>query len=81
MAARVSCVVVEAIKEYGSAPFVVVAESLARKSSLGSRLGSHLLPQPHPTISHDGCCQGGLWVACTNISTRRGWDLMISSAL
>lgn len=33
----------EAIKEYGSTPFVVVVESLAQKTSLGSRLGSHLL--------------------------------------
>ncbi|KAL4898983.1 hypothetical protein BDW74DRAFT_164178 [Aspergillus multicolor] len=33
----------EAIKEYGSSPFVVVVESLAQKTSLGSRLGSHLL--------------------------------------
>ncbi|KIA75802.1 hypothetical protein HK57_00416 [Aspergillus ustus] len=33
----------EAIKEYGSAPFVIVVESLAQKTSLGSRLGSHLL--------------------------------------
>ncbi|KAL4874692.1 thiamine diphosphate-binding protein [Aspergillus karnatakaensis] len=33
----------EAIKEYGSSPFVVVIESLAQKTSLGSRLGSHLL--------------------------------------
>ncbi|KAL4864093.1 hypothetical protein BDV12DRAFT_176696 [Aspergillus spectabilis] len=33
----------DAIKEYGSSPFVVVVESLAQKTSLGSRLGSHLL--------------------------------------
>ncbi|KAL2824244.1 thiamine diphosphate-binding protein [Aspergillus cavernicola] len=33
----------DAIKEYGSTPFVVVVESLAQKTSLGSRLGSHLL--------------------------------------
>ncbi|KAL5366131.1 thiamine diphosphate-binding protein [Aspergillus floccosus] len=33
----------EAIKIYGSSPFVVVVESLAQKTSLGSRLGSHLL--------------------------------------
>ncbi|EAU29280.1 hypothetical protein ATEG_10283 [Aspergillus terreus NIH2624] len=33
----------EAIKVYGSSPFVVVVESLAQKTSLGSRLGSHLL--------------------------------------
>jgi transketolase len=33
----------EAIKEYGSSPFVIVVESLAQKTSLGSRLGSHLL--------------------------------------
>lgn len=33
----------QAIKEYGSTPFVVVVESLAQKTSLGSRLGSHLL--------------------------------------
>ncbi|KAL2864400.1 thiamine diphosphate-binding protein [Aspergillus lucknowensis] len=33
----------DAIREYGSAPFVVVVESLAQKTSLGSRLGSHLL--------------------------------------
>ncbi|RDW61128.1 uncharacterized protein DSM5745_10626 [Aspergillus mulundensis] len=33
----------DAIREYGSSPFVVVVESLAQKTSLGSRLGSHLL--------------------------------------
>ncbi|KAL2810341.1 thiamine diphosphate-binding protein [Aspergillus granulosus] len=33
----------KAINEYGSSPFVVVVESLAQKTSLGSRLGSHLL--------------------------------------
>ncbi|KAL3477080.1 thiamine diphosphate-binding protein [Aspergillus californicus] len=33
----------DAIKVYGSSPFVVVVESLAQKTSLGSRLGSHLL--------------------------------------
>lgn len=33
----------EAIKVYGSSPFVLVVESLAQKTGVGSRLGSHLL--------------------------------------
>ena len=33
----------EAIKVYGSSPFVVVVESIAQKTGLGSRLGTHLL--------------------------------------
>ncbi|KAI9372258.1 thiamine diphosphate-binding protein [Aspergillus egyptiacus] len=33
----------DAIREYGSTGFVVVVESLAQKTSLGSRIGSHLL--------------------------------------
>lgn len=33
----------ETIKLYGSSPFVVVVESIAQKTGLGSRLGSHLL--------------------------------------
>lgn len=33
----------EAIREYGGSPFVLVVESLAQKTGLGSRLGTHLL--------------------------------------
>ncbi|KAJ5657881.1 uncharacterized protein N7484_001530 [Penicillium longicatenatum] len=33
----------EAIKHYGSSPFVLVVESIAQKTGLGSRLGTHLL--------------------------------------
>jgi transketolase C-terminal domain/subunit len=33
----------EALKEYGSAPFVLSVESIAQKTGLGSRLGTHLL--------------------------------------
>ncbi|KAI9926295.1 hypothetical protein ASPWEDRAFT_45636 [Aspergillus wentii DTO 134E9] len=33
----------EAIKVYGSSPFVLVVESIAQKTGLGSRLGTHLL--------------------------------------
>ena len=33
----------ETIKIYGSSPFVVVIESIAQKTGLGSRLGAHLL--------------------------------------
>ncbi|KGO47326.1 Transketolase, N-terminal [Penicillium expansum] len=33
----------EAIKIYGSSPFVLVVESIAQKTGLGSRLGTHLL--------------------------------------
>nr|ATL64770.1 sesquiterpene synthase [Aquilaria sinensis] len=33
----------ETIKVYGSSPFVVVVESIAQKTGLGSRLGTHLL--------------------------------------
>jgi len=33
----------DAIKVYGSTPFVVVVESIAQKTGLGSRLGTHLL--------------------------------------
>nr|ASK38703.1 putative transketolase [Paecilomyces divaricatus] len=33
----------DTIKVYGSTPFVVVVESIAQKTGLGSRLGSHLL--------------------------------------
>lgn len=33
----------DAIKTYGSSPFVLVVESIAQKTGLGSRLGSHLL--------------------------------------
>lgn len=33
----------EAIKIYGSSPFVVVVESIAQKTGLGSRLGTHML--------------------------------------
>ena len=33
----------EAIKMYGSSPFVVVVESIAQKTGLGSRLGTYLL--------------------------------------
>lgn len=33
----------EAIKNYGSSPFVLVVESIAQKTGLGSRLGTHLL--------------------------------------
>lgn len=33
----------EAIKVYGSSPFVVVVESIAQKTGLGSRLGTHML--------------------------------------
>ncbi|KAJ5628504.1 hypothetical protein N7490_010732 [Penicillium lividum] len=33
----------EAIKVYGSSPFVMVVESIAQKTGLGSRLGTHLL--------------------------------------
>lgn len=33
----------ETIKLYGSSPFVVVVESIAQKTGLGSRLGTHLL--------------------------------------
>ena len=33
----------EAIKEYGSTGFVIVVESIAQKTGLGSRLGTHLL--------------------------------------
>ncbi|KAJ5752212.1 hypothetical protein N7520_009129 [Penicillium odoratum] len=33
----------EAIKLYGSSPFVLVVESIAQKTGLGSRLGTHLL--------------------------------------
>jgi transketolase len=33
----------ETIKVYGSSPFVLVVESIAQKTGLGSRLGTHLL--------------------------------------
>lgn len=33
----------DAIRTYGSAPFVLVIESIAQKTGLGSRLGTHLL--------------------------------------
>lgn len=33
----------EAIKQYGSSPFVLVVESIAQKTGLGSRIGTHLL--------------------------------------
>ncbi|KAJ5730324.1 uncharacterized protein N7483_004832 [Penicillium malachiteum] len=33
----------DAIKNYGSSPFVLVVESIAQKTGLGSRLGTHLL--------------------------------------
>ncbi|KAJ6109943.1 hypothetical protein N7486_002178 [Penicillium sp. IBT 16267x] len=33
----------DAIKHYGSSPFVLVVESIAQKTGLGSRLGTHLL--------------------------------------
>lgn len=33
----------EAIKVYGSSPFVIVVESIAQKTGLGSRLGTHML--------------------------------------
>lgn len=33
----------DAIKVYGSSPFVLVVESIAQKTGLGSRLGTHLL--------------------------------------
>ncbi|KAH8821256.1 thiamine diphosphate-binding protein [Xylogone sp. PMI_703] len=33
----------ETIKVYGSSPFVIVVESIAQKTGLGSRLGTHLL--------------------------------------
>merc|ERR1712187_517552 len=33
----------DAIKVYGSSPFLVVVESIAQKTGLGSRLGTHLL--------------------------------------
>lgn len=33
----------EAIKMYGSSPFVIVVESIAQKTGLGSRLGTYLL--------------------------------------
>ncbi|KAJ5287066.1 hypothetical protein N7478_002752 [Penicillium angulare] len=33
----------EAIKNYGSSPFILVVESIAQKTGLGSRLGTHLL--------------------------------------
>lgn len=33
----------DAIRVYGSSPFVVVVESIAQKTGLGSRLGTHLL--------------------------------------
>ena len=33
----------DAIRNYGSSPFVLVVESIAQKTGLGSRLGTHLL--------------------------------------
>jgi transketolase C-terminal domain/subunit len=33
----------DAIRTYGSSPFVLVVESIAQKTGLGSRLGTHLL--------------------------------------
>ncbi|KAJ5888719.1 hypothetical protein N7495_008760 [Penicillium taxi] len=33
----------EAIRDYGSTPFVLVVESIAQKTGLGSRIGTHLL--------------------------------------
>ncbi|KAJ5668982.1 hypothetical protein N7462_010052 [Penicillium macrosclerotiorum] len=33
----------DAIRDYGSSPFVIVVESIAQKTGLGSRIGTHLL--------------------------------------
>jgi transketolase len=55
----------DAIKVYGSTAFVVVVESIAQKTGLGSRLGSHLLERKltpkYRTIGavKEGC--GGLY--------------------
>lgn len=55
----------EAIKNYGSSPFVLVVESIAKKTGLGSRLGSQLLARNLTPkfdslgVTKEGC--GGLF--------------------
>lgn len=55
----------EAIKNYGSSPFVLVIESIAQKTGLGSRIGSQLLERKLTPkfgslgVTKEGC--GGLF--------------------
>ena len=55
----------EAIKVYGSSPFVLVVESIAQKTGLGSRLGTALLERKlTPNFKSIGSVRegsGGLW--------------------
>lgn len=50
----------ETIRIYGSSPFVLVVESIAQKTGLGSRLGTHLLERNfHPKFKAMGAVKEG----------------------